>query len=148
MERGLAYGYFANPDKSWHVVKKKVYNEAKEIFHNTKDSIDVTWAAFMQNKVARWVKEIETLSEFATTCCLCGVHPLYFAQMELHIKNYTWNFRIASTCGRCYPVSLTPITHWMRCLQPLGEGTHGSASLPRRIRNSQSCSCPSSIICI
>ena len=34
VERGPAYGYFFNLDKSWLVVKDK-YNEAKEIFHNT-----------------------------------------------------------------------------------------------------------------
>ena len=35
VERGLAYGYFANPNKSWLVVKEDKYHEAKEIFHNT-----------------------------------------------------------------------------------------------------------------
>ena len=152
VERGPAYGYFANPDKSWLVVKEDKYNEAKEIFHNTNLNItkegrrclgsalenDSFLEAFVRNKVAGWVKEIETLSEFyknPTTCFLCGVHPPYFAQMELHIKNYTWNLRVASTCGRSYPVSPTPIIHWTRCLQPLGEETHSSASSPRRIRN-------------
>ena len=35
VERGPAYGYFANPNKSWLVVKEDKYNETKEIFHNT-----------------------------------------------------------------------------------------------------------------
>ena len=81
LERGPAYGYFANPDKSWLVLKEDKYNKAKEIFHNTNMNItkegrrylgsalgnDSFLEAFLQNKVAGWVKEIETLSEVAKT---------------------------------------------------------------------------------
>ena len=98
VERGPAYGYFANPDKSWHVVKEKEYNEAKEIFHNgnlniTKDSIDITWADFVQNKVARWVKEIETLSEFAKT------QPHAAFAVYTHCTLHKWSFISRTTPG-------------------------------------------------
>ena len=72
VERGLAYGYFANPDKSWLVVKEDKYNEAMEIFHNTNVNItkdgrhylgsalgnDSFIEAFAQNNVVGWVKKL------------------------------------------------------------------------------------------
>ena len=109
MERGPAYGYFANPDKTWHVAKEDKYNKAKEFFHNTNLNLtkedkcylgsglgnDSFLEAFVQNKVAGWVKEIETLSEFAkpqphaafvvyTHCILCTNGASY---QELHLES-------------------------------------------------------------
>ena len=100
VERGPAYGYFANPDKSWLVVKEDKYNEAKEIFHNTNLNItkegrrylgsalgnDSFLEAFVRNKVAGWVKEIETLSEFAKT------QPHVAFVVYTHCTLHKWSF--------------------------------------------------------
>ena len=107
VERGPAYGYFANPDKSWHVVKEKEYNEAKEIFHNTNLNItkegrrylgsalgnDSFLEAFVRNKVAGWVKEIETLSEFAKT------QPHAAFAVYTHCTLHKWSFISRTTPG-------------------------------------------------
>ena len=107
VERGPAYGYFANPDKSWLVVKEDKYHEAKEIFHNTNLNItkegrhylgsalgnDSFIEAFGRNKVVGWVKEIETLSEFAKT------QPHTAFAVYTHCTLHKWSFISRTTPG-------------------------------------------------
>ena len=107
MEDRPTDGYFANPDKSWLVVKEDKYNEAKEIFHNTNLNIttegkrylgsalgnDSFLEAFVRNKVAGWVREIETLSEFAKT------QPHAAFAVYTHCTLHKWSFISRTTLG-------------------------------------------------
>ena len=78
---GLAYGYNANPSKTWLVVKPQHYSLAVEIFSDTGDNITCEGKrylcfaigttsfidAYVQSKVTQWVEEIDNL---ATTLIL------------------------------------------------------------------------------
>ena len=159
-KRTSIYGYFANPDKLWLVVKEDKYNEAKEIFHNTNVNItkegrhylgsalgnDSFIEAFAQNKVVGWVKKLRYFLNLQK--------PNHMLPLCVHAL-YKWSFILRTTPGNSellQPVEdailfrLLPSLTGRDAFSLLGEGTHGSASSPRRIRNSKSC--PSSIICI
>ena len=105
LERGPAYGYFAN--QSWLVIKEDKYHEAKEIICNTNLNIttegrhylgsalgnDSFIEAFGRNKVVGWVKEIETLSEFAK------IQPHAAFAVYTHCTLHKWSFISRTTSG-------------------------------------------------
>ena len=83
---GPQFGYFPNPDKTWLVVKLDYAKIAKEQFQNTGIKISVDGQrhlgaairsqsfikAYIRDKVAGWVSEVERLSSIAK-------HQLHFA---------------------------------------------------------------------
>ena len=79
VERGPSSGYYAEPSKSWLIVKEEKLEEARSIFDGT--SVNITTSGkkhlgavightdykreFVNNLVKEWVDQIQTLSEIA-----------------------------------------------------------------------------------
>lgn len=104
-QRGPAYGYFPNPNKSWLIVKEDRYEEAKEKFRNSGLNItsdgrrhlgstvgtDTFTEAFVRSKVVDWVQEIEELSVFAKT------QPHAVFAVFTHCTIHKWSFLSRTT---------------------------------------------------
>ena len=100
---GPAYGYNANPSKTWLVVKPQRYSLAMEIFSDT--GVNITCEgkrylssaiacngttsfidAHVQSKVTQWVEEIDNLPTIATT------HPQDAYAALTHGLTQKWSF--------------------------------------------------------
>ena len=78
---GPEYGYFPNSSKTWLIVKEEHLGEAKQIFHETGVKISHGGKShlgsaigsrpfvesFVEEKVSKWKKELEHLSDIAMT---------------------------------------------------------------------------------
>ena len=78
---GPEYGYFPNTSKTWLIVKVEHLEEAKELFQDTGVKISYDGKShlgsaigsrpfvesFVEEKVSKWKKELEHLSDIATT---------------------------------------------------------------------------------
>ena len=82
MEIGPSYGYFPQPEKSWLIVKDQRLSDARETFAGTEIKItvkserhlgavigtDENKTNYINEKITRWLQEINLLAEIATTC--------------------------------------------------------------------------------
>ena len=78
---GPEYGYLPNASKTWLIVKEERLEESKQLFQDTRVKISYDgkshlWSAigsrtfvesFVKEKVSKWKKELEQLSDIAIT---------------------------------------------------------------------------------
>ena len=108
--RGPRYGYFANDNKTWLVVKEHIEPEAKDLFSDTNISITSYGRPylgaplgsqsykeeFVRSKVDGWVSHVQSLSQVA----MSQPHATYAA--FTHGFSSLWQFICRTTPNICH----------------------------------------------
>ena len=103
MSAGNDYGYFANPSKSWLLVKPSLLVTAKSLFTDTNINItsngcrylgspigsDEFVSGYILNTISEWVNQLEKLSTIAKT----QPHAAYSVLTHGFLSKFTYLFR-------------------------------------------------------
>ena len=100
---GSSFGYFANPTKSWLLVKPELLDKAKSVFADTDVNVtsdgqrylgspigsDSFVSDFVRGKVGEWVAQLERLNDIAHT----QPHAAYSSLTHGFLHKFTYFFR-------------------------------------------------------
>ena len=117
---GPSFGYFANPQKTWLIVKSDHFLSAQECFCNTGVNITsegrrhlgaalgkTTFAEkYMKEKVEKWVSEVKTLASVATT------HPQEAYSALTHGLTSKWTYSMRTILNTSH--MLKPLENTIR----------------------------------
>ena len=99
---GPGYGYFANPSKTWLIVKPEHLSSTTRFFHDSGVNITTegkrhigaalgeksTIDSYVKGKVQQWVNEVEEESgKDSPSSGLCSTHTWYGQQMDIPYEN-------------------------------------------------------------
>ena len=123
---GPCHGYFANPAKSWLVVKPEYECSARSLFSDS--SINITSegrcylgspigsesfiVSFIKKKVTKWVAQVKSLTMFAESQPHAAYAPLMhglYGKFVYFFPNYTWCFWACEPLEDCLRMMLLPV---------------------------------------